>query len=153
MNLTQPIGLPGSLIEDSLWKQALTASIWAEMVSLQVLALRESGRRTGRFRHFGSPLKRIEQEGPPITQRAFSYAWAYPLRLPFAVVAAPKAEAEITERIEPAMLKGVFPTTLLPITIPATFFTHLPTALLPIIAISAIVLPIIAVSAIALPFR
>jgi len=55
-----------------LTRPALTASIGAELESLQVFALRESNRRTSHSRHCGSSLKRTEQESPPIAQRAFS---------------------------------------------------------------------------------
>jgi hypothetical protein len=77
----------------------------------------------------------------------------------------------MSERIEPAMLKGVFPAPYQPITVTTAFFKSPPTAVLPavvvtvivfkaftvtvivmlIIAVSAITLPIIAVSAIVLP--
>jgi hypothetical protein len=55
-----------------LTRPALTASIGAESVSLQVFSLRESSRLTSHSRHCGSSLKRTEREGPPIAQRAFS---------------------------------------------------------------------------------
>jgi len=74
-----------------------------------------------------------------------------PATEPVAVVAAAKAEAGIAERIEPAMLEGVFPAPYQSVTVTAAFIKSLPTAVLPIIAVSVIVLPIIAVSVIVLP--
>jgi hypothetical protein len=74
-----------------------------------------------------------------------------PATEPFAVVAAAKAEAGRAERIEPAMLKGVFPAPYQPVTVTTAFFKSLPTIVLPIISLSAIVLPTVAFTAIVLP--
>src|SRR5262249_29499176 len=71
-----------------------------------------------------------------------------PATEPVAVVAAAKAEAGIAERIEPAMLEGVFPAPYQSVTVTAAFIKSLPTAVLPIIAVSVIGLPVIAISAI-----
>ena len=66
----------------------------------------------------------------------------------FTVVAVAKAEAGMAERIEPAMLEGVFPAPCQPVTVTTSLFKSLPAAVLPIIVVTMIVLPIIAISAI-----
>jgi hypothetical protein len=123
----------------------------------------------------GSSLKRTEQEGPPIAQRAFYFETCpllilvpttiatavvigesairlgVPTTEPFAVVAAAIAEAGIAEQIEPAMLKGVFPAPYQPVTVTTAFFKSLPMAVFPIVAVTVIVFPIVAVTIIVFP--
>src|SRR5215475_2968481 len=74
-----------------------------------------------------------------------------PATEPFAIVAGAKAEAGMAERIEPAMIKGVFPAPYQPVTITTAFFKSLPTAVLPVIVISAIVLPTVVIMVIVFP--
>jgi len=69
----------------------------------------------------------------------------------FAVVAGAKAEAGMAEGIEPAMLKGIFPAPYQPITVSTAFFKSPPTAVLPVIVISAIVFPAVVISVIVFP--
>jgi hypothetical protein len=120
----------------------------------------------------------MEQEGPPSDRRAFSKeTWilfdliataitttviigesavrsGVPATEPFAIVAAAKAEAGIAERIEPAMLKGIFSAPHQPVAETVALFKSHPTLVLPIIptvvfaviAISAIVLPVAAIT-------
>ncbi|HEY9435355.1 MAG TPA: hypothetical protein VI260_28195 [Blastocatellia bacterium] len=120
-------------------------------------------------------MKRTEQEGPPIAQRAFYFETCpllilvpttiatavvigesairlgVPTTEPFAVVAAAIAEAGIAEQIEPAMLKGVFPAPYQPVTVTTAFFKSLPMAVFPIVAVTVIVFPIVAVTIIVFP--
>jgi hypothetical protein len=117
----------------------------------------------------------MEQEDPPVTRQAFSKeTWilfvlvasaitttvvivesairsGVPATEPFAIVAAAKAEAGIAERIEPAMLKGVFSAPHQPIAETAALFKSHFTVVLPVIVISVIVFPAVAVTAIILP--
>src|SRR5262249_37637220 len=72
-----------------------------------------------------------------------------PATEPLAVVAAAKAEARIAERIEPAMLKSVFPAPHQPVAETAAFLKSHFTVVLPIIP--AVVFAVIAISAIVLP--
>jgi hypothetical protein len=53
--------------------------------------------------------------------------------------------------MEPAMLKGVFPTPYQPVTVTTAFFKSLPPAVLPVIAVTVIVFPIVAVTVIVFP--
>jgi hypothetical protein len=64
---------------------------------------------------------------------------------PFAIVIADKA-ALSDDRIEPAMRKGVPPTRDQSVVEALPLFESLPTVVLPIIALSAIVLPAVAVT-------
>jgi hypothetical protein len=54
----------------------------------------------------------------------------------------------MAERIEPAMIKGVFLAPYQPVTVPTAFIKSSKTAVLPIIAVAVIVLPIITVAVI-----
>ena len=74
-----------------------------------------------------------------------------PVTEPFAVFAAAKAEAGISERIEPAMLKVAFPVPHQAVMVTTAFFKSLPTAVLPVIALSAIVSPTVVVTTIVMP--
>jgi hypothetical protein len=57
----------------------------------------------------------------------------------------------MAERIEPAVLKGVFPAPYQPVAVTTAFFKSLSTAVLPVIVVSAIVLPAVVVTAIVFP--
>jgi hypothetical protein len=57
----------------------------------------------------------------------------------------------MAERIEPAMLKGIFPAPYQPIAVSTAFIKSPPTAVLPVIMISAIVFPSVVISVIVFP--